>query len=79
MWDLPGPVIEPMFHAMADRFFTTELPAKPSISLFNHYTKLENLRLCIDKVRFVVEILNATAFQRRRLSFCVGIIKDIFY
>jgi hypothetical protein len=52
---------------------------KPSISLFKHYTKLENLRLHIDKLRFVVEILNAIAFQRRKVSFCVGVIKDIFY
>ena len=68
-----------MFPAMADGFFTTELPVKPSISLFKHYTKLENLRLHIDKLRCVVEILNAIAFQRRKISFCVGVIKDIFY
>ena len=29
MWDLPGPGIEPVFSALADGYFTTELPGKP--------------------------------------------------
>ena len=30
MWDSPGPGIEPMSPVLADRFFTTEPPGKPS-------------------------------------------------
>ena len=29
MWDLPGPGIEPVSPALADRFFATEPPEKP--------------------------------------------------
>jgi len=29
MWDLLNPGIEPMFLALAGRFFTTETPGKP--------------------------------------------------
>ena len=33
MWDLPCPGIQTIFPALADGFFTTELPGKPSLSL----------------------------------------------
>ena len=33
MWDLPGPRIEPVSHALAGRFFTTEPPGKPTFYL----------------------------------------------
>ena len=29
IWDLPRPVIKPMFPALAGRFFTTEFPGRP--------------------------------------------------
>ena len=32
-WDLPGSGIEPMFPALAGRFFATELPGKPCLIL----------------------------------------------
>ena len=31
MWDLPGSRIEPVFPAVAGRFFTTESPGQPSV------------------------------------------------
>ena len=34
MWDLPGPGIKPVSHALAGRFFTTEPPGKPSLVSF---------------------------------------------
>ena len=34
MWDLPGPEIEPVSPALADGFFTTEPPWKPTSSNF---------------------------------------------
>jgi len=33
VWDLPGPGLEPMSPALADRFFTTEPPGKPSVKV----------------------------------------------
>ena len=35
MWDLPGLGIEPVSLALADGFFTTELPGKLIIEKFN--------------------------------------------
>ena len=34
MWDLPGPRIEPVSFALADRFFITEPPGSPKVHLF---------------------------------------------
>ena len=33
MWDLPRSGIEPMYPALESRFFTTDLPGKPSCYL----------------------------------------------
>ena len=38
-WDLPGPGIEPVFHALAGGFLTTEPPGKPQRIL--HVTDIE--------------------------------------
>ena len=37
MWDLPGPVIEPVSPALADRFSTSEPQGKPLTYKFNAF------------------------------------------
>ena len=43
MWDLLGPGIEPMSFALADGFFTPELPGKLAIEEFNSKCKWSDL------------------------------------
>ena len=35
MWNLPGPGLEPVFPALADRFLTTAPPEKPLYIFFS--------------------------------------------
>jgi hypothetical protein len=32
----------------------------------------------MNKLKCMVEILNSSEFQRKKVSFCAGIVKDIF-
>ena len=36
MWDIPGPGIEPVSHALTGAFFTTEPPGKPPSLTLDH-------------------------------------------
>ena len=46
MWDLPGPVLEPVFPALVGGFLTTAPPGKPQIKVFKDSVRGEGLRMC---------------------------------
>ena len=50
MWDLHGPGIEPVTPALTGRFFTTELPEKPSDP--HHHLKFFYLFLAVLGLHF---------------------------
>ena len=39
MWDLAGPGLEPMFHALAGGFLTTVPPGKPGMFILKGFFK----------------------------------------
>ena len=47
MQNLPGPGIEPVSPALADRFFTTEPPGKPPVYVL--YTSERNITLLLNR------------------------------
>ena len=70
MWDLPGPGIKPTSIALADRFFSTEPPGKPSILflilkllkqkkciiVFKDITHMDSSYVVIIKLLFILKI-----------------------
>ena len=55
LWGLPGPGVELMSPALAGRFFTTEPPGKPALSLLNA-AHLKYMMLVNNYSRFLMVI-----------------------
>ena len=56
MWNLPGPGIEPMYHALAGEFLSAVPPGKPYRYIFSvcFYAHLQFSTLCLSGVRYRV-------------------------
>ena len=57
MWDLPGARIEPMFPALAGRFFTTEAPGKPILYLWMKLEQEGSIYLVNTVLNFSLHLL----------------------